>query len=92
MKIFFQLQSKNTVERNKELERRRIVELVGFLATKNASDEERIGRQSGSMAWRLIRGEAGVNAGASAEKNEAVSKAGLSGHFYFIFFSCRYGC
>ena len=33
---------------------------MGFLATKKAKDEERIGRQSGSMAWRLIRGETGI--------------------------------
>jgi len=63
------LQSKNTSERNSELEKRRIVELVGFLTAKSASDEERIGRQSGSMAWRLIRGEAGIDA-SNSEKNE----------------------
>lgn len=69
---FFQLQSKNTTERNKELERRKIVELVGFLGTTSASEEEMVGRQSGSIAWRLIRGEAGTDS-SEIDKTKAVS-------------------
>ena len=89
--IFFQLQAKNTAERNKELERRKIVELVGFLGTKSASEEEKIGRQSGSMAWRLIRGEAGTDS-SEAKKTEAVSvKSTLLSFLSYLFvFKCYY--
>lgn len=43
------------------MEKRRISELVEFLERKTVTNEEKIGRQSGSIAWRMIRGEAGSN-------------------------------
>lgn len=45
--------------RRKVLESRRIAELVEFLRTKEVNKGEKIGRQSGSVAWRKIRGEDG---------------------------------
>ena len=56
---FSQLQSGNSKERNGILEERRIKELIEFLVKKEATAGDNIGRQSGSMAWRLERGETG---------------------------------
>jgi peptide-N4-(N-acetyl-beta-glucosaminyl)asparagine amidase len=43
-------------ERN-GLQKRRVVEVVEFLSPKEVKDGEDIGRQSGSLQWRLDRGE-----------------------------------
>lgn len=58
--IFFftnRLQSKLSKERKTELLHRKIRELVEFLSTRSAKNEELIGRTSGSLDWRLARSE-----------------------------------
>ncbi|XP_065052065.1 peptide-N(4)-(N-acetyl-beta-glucosaminyl)asparagine amidase-like [Rhopilema esculentum] len=59
MNMSKKLQSGNSKERNHILEERRIKELIDFLVRKETTVDENIGRQSGSMAWRLERGETG---------------------------------
>eukprot|EP00794_Sanderia_malayensis_P017673 gene17673-19435_t len=66
------LQASSTDTRRKILEERRIKELVEFLSSKNVSAGEQVGRQSGSLAWRTIRGETGPVA-AQTTKNEPKS-------------------
>ncbi|XP_023217044.1 peptide-N(4)-(N-acetyl-beta-glucosaminyl)asparagine amidase-like [Centruroides sculpturatus] len=58
--IFFftnKLQNRFSKERKTELLHRKIRELVEFLSTRTAKDEELIGRTSGSLDWRLARSE-----------------------------------
>ena len=45
--------------RKKLLCNRLVAELVEFMTSKTAGEGEKEGRQSGSMAWRLARGETG---------------------------------
>ncbi|XP_069675697.1 peptide-N(4)-(N-acetyl-beta-glucosaminyl)asparagine amidase isoform X2 [Periplaneta americana] len=46
--------------RRTHLTRRLLGELVEFLTPRQPTDNERKGRSSGSLAWRLARGEAGA--------------------------------
>lgn len=55
--------SKNRIE---ELQRRFLNELVEFVTPKTIKEGEDVGRQSGSLQWRLSRGEMGMN----KEQNE----------------------
>ena len=48
-----------SIERRKELESRFVIELVEFVSPKVIKDGEDVGRQSGSLQWRLERGEIG---------------------------------
>ncbi|XP_069137511.1 peptide-N(4)-(N-acetyl-beta-glucosaminyl)asparagine amidase-like [Argopecten irradians] len=53
-------------ERRKEMERRCIVEVVEFI-TQKKNDNDLSGRTTGSLAWRLARGETGSPSQASSE-------------------------
>ncbi|XP_070567617.1 peptide-N(4)-(N-acetyl-beta-glucosaminyl)asparagine amidase-like [Ptychodera flava] len=46
-------------DRKQTLEMRTIMEIVEFLSIKRVKDGEEQGRSSGSLAWRLARGETG---------------------------------
>lgn len=39
------------------LETRKLMELVEFMSPKKITDGEQVGRQSGSLQWRMSRGE-----------------------------------
>ncbi|MBN3325671.1 NGLY1 amidase, partial [Atractosteus spatula] len=49
-----------TAERRKELMERLLVELVEFISPKTPKPGELGGRTSGSLAWRVARGETGI--------------------------------
>lgn len=59
IKLTQQRQSGLPEDRKKILQNRLIVELVEFLTERTAKEGEDAGRVSGSLAWRLQRGEAG---------------------------------
>lgn len=44
-------------KQKEELEMRKLVELVEFMSPKKLKEGEDVGRQSGSIEWRLSRGE-----------------------------------
>lgn len=53
-------------DKKKELTERLLVELVEFISPKKPKPGELGGRNSGSLAWRIARGETqGADAGAS---------------------------
>ncbi|XP_060990837.1 peptide-N(4)-(N-acetyl-beta-glucosaminyl)asparagine amidase isoform X2 [Dama dama] len=63
--------------RRKELLQRIIVELVEFISPKNPKPGELGGRTSGSLAWRVARGEAGPESKETLfipSENEKISK------------------
>ncbi|KAK3097658.1 hypothetical protein FSP39_011805 [Pinctada imbricata] len=47
----------NSPDRNKEMKDRLLTELVEFMSPKSADGQNLSGRTSGSLAWRLARGE-----------------------------------
>lgn len=49
-------------DRKKELLNRLLVELVEFISPKKPEPGKLWGRSSGSLAWRIARGEAGAGA------------------------------
>lgn len=55
--LFFQRQRSLSEERRKVLLERQVKELVEFFTIKSVRDGELQGRTSGSLAWRLLRGE-----------------------------------
>lgn len=55
----FQRQRSLSENRKRELLERSIVELVEFISPKTPKPGEYGGRTSGSMAWRVARGEIG---------------------------------
>lgn len=57
--VFFQRQKSLSENRKRELLERTIVELVEFISPKTPKPGEYGGRTSGSMAWRVARGEIG---------------------------------
>ncbi|XP_033749677.1 peptide-N(4)-(N-acetyl-beta-glucosaminyl)asparagine amidase-like [Pecten maximus] len=52
-------------ERRKEMEKRCIVEVVEFITQKKKDENDLSGRTTGSLAWRLARGETGSSPQAS---------------------------
>ncbi|XP_031552876.1 peptide-N(4)-(N-acetyl-beta-glucosaminyl)asparagine amidase-like [Actinia tenebrosa] len=61
MKMTEQLQKDYPQERRQMLQTRTITELFEIMTSKKATEEELQGRTSGSLAWRRIRGELGVD-------------------------------
>ena len=59
--------------RRKELLQRIIVELVEFISPKSPKPGELGGRTSGSLAWRVARGEAGPEVFASLQPDDDVT-------------------
>lgn len=57
--MYFQKQQSLSESRKKELLERTIVELAEFISPKTPKPGEFGGRTSGSMAWRIARGETG---------------------------------
>lgn len=57
--MYFQRQQSLSENRRRELLERTIVELVEFISPKTPKPGEYGGRTSGSMAWRVARGEIG---------------------------------
>lgn len=57
--MYFQRQRSLSENRRRELLERTIVELVEFISPKTPNPREYGGRTSGSMAWRVARGEIG---------------------------------
>ncbi|KAK4826775.1 hypothetical protein QYF61_011402 [Mycteria americana] len=57
--MYFQRQQSLSENRKRELLERTIVELVEFISPKMPKPGEYGGRTSGSMAWRIARGEIG---------------------------------
>ena len=55
--VLFQRQRNLSEERRKVLLDRQVKELVEFFTIKSVRDSELQGRTSGSLAWRLLRGE-----------------------------------
>lgn len=59
LNVFSQRQKSLSENRKRELLERTIVELVEFISPKTPKPGEYGGRTSGSMAWRVARGEIG---------------------------------
>lgn len=59
-------------ERKKELTERLLVELVEFISPKKPKPGELGGRNSGSLAWRIARGETRKDTGTSTQAAEYV--------------------
>lgn len=57
-----QRQQSLSPDRKKQLTERLLVELVEFISPKKPKEGELGGRNSGSLAWRIARGEAGAAA------------------------------
>ena len=69
-----------TEERRQELTRRRLAECLEMLTPRTVSAGEKVGRQTGSLAWRLARGEAGeerLEAGCVWSPDQAALEAGV---------------
>lgn len=49
----------NSPERNEEMKRRLLIELVEFMTPKSSDGQNLSGRTTGSLAWRMARGEIG---------------------------------
>jgi peptide-N4-(N-acetyl-beta-glucosaminyl)asparagine amidase len=60
MKLRKKRQAKCTVNRRKFLKLRVLRELVELMVIREATDDERKGRSSGSLTWRMDRGEQGT--------------------------------
>lgn len=45
------------MSKRKEIEMRTVTEVVEFLTPKKVKDGEDVGRESGSLQWRITRGE-----------------------------------
>jgi len=56
-KISAKRQSQFERSRRHQIEMRTVTEIVEFLTAKKVKDGEDVGRQSGSLQWRLDRGE-----------------------------------
>lgn len=59
--------------RKKELLQRIVVELVEFISPRSPQPGELGGRTSGSLAWRLARGEAGPEVSASLQPDDRLT-------------------
>ena len=79
---FLQRQQNMSSTRRVVLEERASVELVEFLSVKKARDGEEQGRISGSMAWRLARGETRGNAATNGNVEVKYNLPALNLHVF----------
>lgn len=64
-----------SADRKRELTERLLVELVEFISPKKPKEGELGGRNSGSLAWRTARGEAGAAPEAAAQVPDSPASA-----------------
>ncbi|OQV15661.1 Peptide-N(4)-(N-acetyl-beta-glucosaminyl)asparagine amidase [Hypsibius exemplaris] len=62
------LQSRLSNDRKSILQKRRVNELVEFLTPRSVQDSDKAGRSSGSLTWRLSRGEIGLSQSQAADE------------------------
>ena len=67
-------QSRLGEERRRVLRERTVRELVEFMSMRTAGEGEGTGRESGSQAWRLARGETGGNPSGKSPAQPTVIK------------------
>ncbi|XP_062574354.1 peptide-N(4)-(N-acetyl-beta-glucosaminyl)asparagine amidase-like [Saccostrea cucullata] len=57
----------NSPQRNEEMKKRLLTELVEFMTPKSSAGQNLSGRTTGSLAWRLARGETGSQSSSNTE-------------------------
>ncbi|XP_061174009.1 peptide-N(4)-(N-acetyl-beta-glucosaminyl)asparagine amidase-like [Saccostrea echinata] len=58
---------RNSPQRNEEMKKRLLTELVEFMTPKSSAGQNLSGRTTGSLAWRLARGETGSQSSSNTE-------------------------